>query len=195
MTGDLDLHRFEDDGGAVAAKPAIKPATVRQRLAVALKAYIAARRLTSGLAAAEAGLPSRRGWDGIKARPIPAEAYLAFAELLGLDPATMTLPPADMPWRRGSISWPFVAASIAGRMLVDKMTTRTVGKAAGVSAATVSRAAQARALSADSLLALASWCDRHPHEWCVAERMFHDKPALKQAPSRREEETRHADAR
>jgi hypothetical protein len=149
------------------------------RLAALIDARCRADGITAGQLAKKAGCAKQWGWAAVRGRAVPAEAHLRLADHLGVDPVTLE-PIADgTPAYRGPISWPLVAASVHGRILADRLTVRAVAEAAGVSAATVTRACQAKAISARCFGALAAWCDRHPHEWTLG--ALHVKTPLKQA--------------
>lgn len=147
----------------------------------ALAAWCASTSMTAGLAAHQAGVPSRFGWDLAKGRAIPAEYFLRFCAHLRRDPATGQPMAKDTPVRRGPISWTFLAAGLSGRLLVDKLTVRAAAESAWLSPPTISRATDARVMSLASFLDLSRWLGQHPNDWTVCETpgAFHAEPPLK----------------
>ena len=129
-----------------------------------------------------AGIVSRRGIRALRARRgLSAGDYLSVCAALDLDPVDLDpldldpvgLKPAgkDMPAFRGRLSHEIVAAAVLGRRLALGITSmeaaaRSIG---GLSAATLCRIGQGRALSAGALLRIAAWTGKHPNEFTVSD--------------------------
>ncbi|MCT8970614.1 hypothetical protein [Microbaculum marinisediminis] len=124
-----------------------------------------------------AGIVSRSGIRALRARRgLSAGDYLSVCAALDLDPLDLDpvgLAPAgkDVPAYRGRLSHEIVAAAVLGRRLALGITSMEAAARAigGLSAATLCRIGQGRALSAGALLRIAAWTGKHPNEFTVSD--------------------------
>ena len=94
------------------------------------------------------------------AHPVAADAHMAICAVLFLDPVTIKASTAPRP--AGPVCWATLGAGVRVTREMRGQGVREAAKAAGVSAATVSRCENGHALSFDGLARLARYIGLHP---------------------------------
>lgn len=123
--------------------------------------------------AAQAGVSMRVWRRAAGGRPVAADAHMAICAALFLDPVTIFAPRPVTPIA-GPVCWATLGAGVRVTREMRSHSVREAAKAAGISAATVSRCENGRALSFDGLARLAAYVGPHPHGYTA--------PAMPGAP-------------
>lgn len=116
--------------------------------------------------AATAGVSLRVWRRAACAHPVAADAHMAICAVLFLDPVWLKASTAPRP--AGPVCWATLGAGVRVTREMRGHGVREAAKAAGVSAATVSRCENGRVLSFDALARLAAYVGPHPHGYTVA---------------------------
>ncbi|MGA0561718.1 helix-turn-helix domain-containing protein [Ancylobacter sp. VNQ12] len=114
--------------------------------------------------AAQAGVNLRIWRNATLARPISADAHMAICAVLFIDPVSLHALATFAPWL-GPACWATLGAGVRVARHLNGHSVREAASTAGVSAATVSRCENGRALSFDALARLASYVGQHPHAY------------------------------
>ncbi len=119
--------------------------------------------------ARETGLPFEQVSAAARAALDDAEAVLAIAAALALDPATMRPAPEGMIPFRGRVLWKSFGCALTVTRLVRGDDQRRAAKLSGAALASVSRAEAGRRLGAGTYIRLCAYAGRHPHFWTASE--------------------------
>ncbi|UOK72995.1 helix-turn-helix domain-containing protein [Ancylobacter polymorphus] len=122
--------------------------------------------------AATAGVSLRVWRRAACAHPVAADAHMAICAVLFLDPVWLKASTAPRP--AGPVCWATLGAGVRVTREMRGHGVREAAKAAGVSAATISRCENGRVLSFDGLARLAAYVGPHPRQYTVA---IPDRPA------------------